>query len=366
MKVLAITPAFFPQVGGVEQVTLELARRVPAYGVQMDVAHVAAGLEESSETIQGITVHRIPLRGNRFLGWAPALPALARDYDLLHVHDPQLLAITANVRAACRRIPAILSTHGGFWHTNRKYLLKRIYELTLLRGATRHYRRVLASSTGDFQYYHRFADRIELCTNGIDAKRFGAVRGSAPFDFNRWVYWGRLSVNKRIDLVIEYAAFAHRLGFPVQLLICGRDVDGILPSLRAQVDRLELDGAVRFEQYLDDAALAQELSTRRIYITASDHEGFGLSVVEAMAAGLIVVCRDMEPLNGFYVDERSGWSLRFDRSDADVEKLRKLLTSPPRRVQAMAAEAREAAKKYDWDLVAPQFVRHYRQVLSNG
>ena len=76
---LAITPTFYPQMGGVEQVVLELALSVRDYGISMDVAHVASGNRRLAETVQGIDVHRIPLHGNRFIGWAPALGALARE-----------------------------------------------------------------------------------------------------------------------------------------------------------------------------------------------------------------------------------------------------------------------------------------------
>jgi len=51
------------------------------------------------------------------------------------------------------------------------------------------------------------------------------------------------------------------------------------------VRRLDLQDAVRFEPYLDKAALHAELAQRGVYITASEHEGFGLSLVEALAAG---------------------------------------------------------------------------------
>jgi alpha-1,3-mannosyltransferase len=364
MRVLAISPAFHPQLGGVEQVALELALRVRDQGVLMDIAHVAAGLEPLTETIQGLTVHRIPLHGNRFVGWAPALGALARDYELLHVHDPQLLAITQNVRRSCAAIPAVLSTHGGFWHTHRKYLFKRMYEMTLLESAVRHYRRVLASSVADFDYFRRIVDRTELCTNGVDVKRFNKVRQLAPPDFNRWVFWGRLSDNKRVDLAIDYVAHARRLGFAVDLLVCGEDVDGRLVGLQAQVERLRLEHSVRFEPYLDDEALGAALCERRLYITATEHEGFGLSVVEALAAGLIVVARDRAPLNGFFEDGVSGCTLAFDHSGEDLRKLATLLARPAAQVLAMGNAAREAAREHDWDEVAPRFVRHYREVLD--
>jgi alpha-1,3-mannosyltransferase len=364
MKVLAITPTFYPQMGGVEQVVLELALHVREYGIRMDVAHVASGNRRLTETVQGIDVHRIPLHGNRFIGWAPALGALARGYDLIHVHDPQLLAITINVRLSCGRIPAVLSTHGGFWHTSRGYLVKRLYEATMLGGSVRHYRRVLASSVSDFEYYKRFGDRVRLCSNGVHVKRFNVVRSNASKGMNRWIYWGRLSSNKRVDLIVDCVAAMRQHGHPVELLICGRDSDGLMPQLQAQVERLGLEKAVQFEPFLDNAALVTELSTCSIFITASEHEGFGLAVVEAMAAGLIVVCRDMPPLNSFFAHGKSGWSLKFDGTASDFQSLHELLSKTPQEVAAMSSAAREAASMYDWGSAAPRFVQHYRQVLT--
>ena len=364
VKVLSITPAFFPSLGGLEQVVLELALRAREHGVQMDVAHVARGLCRVSETVRGVTVHRLPLYGNRVLGWAPALRKLAQRYDLLHVHDPQLMAISANVRYTCGSKPAVLSTHGGFWHTNRGYYLKRVYESTMIRGAAGHYRRVLASSVGDYDYFKRYVDRISLCSNGVHVKEFSTVVPTKKRSLVRWIYWGRLSRHKRVDLIIDYAADARRRGFPVDLLICGQDVDGLMPELRAQIERLQLGDSVRFEPFLDDTALRSELAERSVYITASEHEGFGLSVVEAMAAGLVVICRDMVPLNSFIEHGNSGWMLQFDGSEPDMQRLAQLLSSTEKKISMMSDAARQAAGAYDWDSAVPKFVRHYRDALQ--
>jgi alpha-1,3-mannosyltransferase len=364
VKILSITPIFFPVLGGIQQVVLELALRVREHGVHMDVAHVAPGLGRLTETVQGVTVHRVPLYGSRFLGWAPALRQVAQNYDLLHVHDPQLMAISANVRYTCGDMPAVLSTHGGFWHTNRGYLLKRIYERTMIRGAAGHYQRVLASSPGDFDYFKRYADRISLCSNGVPVKEFNAVAPAGGRSALKWIYWGRLSRHKRLDRVIDYAADARRRGFPVDLLVCGQDCDGLMPELEAQVQRLRLGSSVRFEPFLDDAALRTALAERGVYITASEHEGFGLSVVEAMAAGLIVICRDMAPLNSFIEHRRSGWLLQFDGSGPDLEQLAQLLAAGPERVASLSNAARQAAGLHDWSVAVPRFVGHYRDALA--
>jgi alpha-1,3-mannosyltransferase len=351
-------------VGGLEKVVLELALRLREHGVAMDVAHIAPGLRRVVEQVSGIAVYRIPLRGSRFLGWAPDLGSLQRNYDLLHVHDPQLLAISANVRWMSGDIPAVLSTHGGFWHTDKLSLLKRVFERTMLGGAVRHYRRVLASSVGDLEYFRHYTNRAYLCNNGVNVKEFNAVvRDDSP-GLHRWIYWGRLSSNKRVDVAIDYVAHARRLGHPVQLLICGQDFDRLMPELRAQVIRLELSEAVRFETFLDDAALRAELSKRDLFITASEHEGFGLGVVEAMAAGLVVVCRNMSPLNRFFVPGESGSFLRFDGTAEDIRALDEVLATTSAKVAAMSRAARAAAMEYDWAAALPRFLEHYRRALT--
>jgi alpha-1,3-mannosyltransferase len=366
MKVLSVTPSYFPQIGGLEQVVMELAQRVRVHGVTMDVAHVASDVKREFDTVQGIDVHRLPLFGNRMIGWAPSLSRLARGYDLLHVHDPQLLALSGNVRWQCGRTPAVLSTHGGFWHTPSYYWFKKVYESTLLGGYARHYRRVLASSVSDFDYFRSFTDRIELCSNGVSVKRFNCIAAKPDRSLLNWIYWGRLSQNKRLDVAIDYVGHARRMGFPVQLLICGKDFDGLLPGLQERVRALNLDEAVRFEPYLSDAALDQELGDRGIYITASQYEGFGLGIVEAMAAGLTVVCRDMQPVNTFFESGKAGLLLDFDGSVPDLEKLGNLLSADAPRAAALSAAARVAAGVYDWDVVVPRFVAHYRAVLGGS
>jgi alpha-1,3-mannosyltransferase len=330
----------------------------------MDVAHVAPGLRRVEESVQGVYVHRLPLYGNRAVGWAPALRGLVQRYDLLHVHDPQLMAISGNVRFTCGSKPAVLSTHGGFWHTNRSYVLKRIYESTMIRRTAGHYERVLASSMGDYDYFKHYVDRISLCSNGVHVKQFNTISPGRPRSIYRWIYWGRLSRNKRVDLAIDYAAAARRRGFPVDLLICGRDFDGLLPELEAQVERLQMGDCVRFEPFLDEEALRAELGERSVYITASEHEGFGISVVEAMAAGLIVVCRDMVPLNSFVEHGNSGWLLQFDASTTDMEGLTQLLSRSPEEIAMISSAARQAASAHDWDVAVPKFVGHYRDAVS--
>ncbi len=356
MKILAITPAFAPQIGGIEQVVQELSVRLCHMGHQVEVAHVATGhAGYTVDQVAGLTVHRLPLKGHRLVGWAPDLGRLAKGFDLLHVHDPQLMALTANVRLACGQVPAVLSTHGGFRHTQQLSWFKALHERVGLRRMLGHYRMVLASSVSDEAYFKAYSDRVVLCGNGVSTDKFGTVPLDVDRPLNRWIYWGRLSRNKRVDQLIDTVALARELGHEVDLLICGRDFDGIADQLHAQVARLNLGGQVRFQSYLPDDALLQELHSRGVYATASEHEGFGLSIVEAMAAGMQIVCRDMSPLNTFVQAGQTGRFMAFDGCGPDAQAITALLHTDAQRRHVARQQARAQVQVHSWEGVARQF-----------
>ncbi|HWU03560.1 MAG TPA: glycosyltransferase family 4 protein [Novosphingobium sp.] len=365
MRVLSITPTYFPHMGGMEQVVRSLASHLAPLGVQMDIAHVATEHKAfSCEELDGLKVWRVPLKGHRLVGLAPDLRRITGDYDLLHVHDGQLMAITANARLFGRGVPAVLSTHGGFWHTPQFGAFKRLWQAAALRPMLAGYRAVLGSSPADTAFFAAYHPRVLNCGNGIEAASFNICQTSQARDVCRWIYWGRLSRNKRVDLVLEYAAAARRQGYPVDLLVCGRDFEGLAEGLARQAERLQLGDAVRFVSRLSQEELLAELSGRGVAITATEHEGFGLAIVEAQAAGMIVVCRDIAPINSFIADGQSGWFLAFDRTSADFARLFALLdlAGPPR--AQMAAAAASQAQAYDWAVVAAQYKANYLAALE--
>ncbi|MGK6306968.1 glycosyltransferase family 4 protein [Variovorax sp. DT-64] len=367
MKVLSITPTYFPQVGGIESVVRELAVRTSGPGVQVDVAHVSAKVAEPSvDEVDGLKVYRVPVAGNRLAGYARDFGRLAAGYDLLHVHDPQLMMLTGNVLLQCRHIPAVLSTHGGFRHTTRHRSIKWLHERLLMRSLLRHYRKILATSESDTAYFSQFSDRVEKCENGIAYAKFQQGRLTGTPDPAKWIYWGRWSRNKRIDAVIDTVAMARDQGIAIDLLIAGPDFDNLRESLDNQIRALKLDAAVRLHPYIEDAALMHELQQRTVFVTGSEYEGFGVGILEAMAAGKIVLCRDIAPINGFVERGVNGFFLGFDGSAADAAVVREIAGLDSERCTAMSAAAQQRAKHYDWDVIAQTFSRHYQDALANG
>ena len=239
-----------------------------------------------------------------------------------------------SVLLQCPRIPAVLSTHGGFRHTRNHLAFKWMHEHFLMRHLLKRYRKVLAVSESDSAYFSRFSDRVEKCENGISFSKFQRGLLSGTPDPTRWIYWGRWSRNKRIDVVIDAVALARDQGIAIDLLIAGPDFDHLGLSFQARIDELGLAGSVRLHPYIDEESLLQELRQRTVFITGSEYEGFGIGILEAMAAGKIVVCRDMAPINGF-VARSNGFFLGFDGSPGDAAVLREVANLDARRCLAM-------------------------------
>jgi len=367
MKILHITPTLSPAVGGIETVVRDLMRESRRRGIEADALHIAPGHRRlTSDTLDASTVWRVPLFPNRVIGLMPGMRRVLSGYDLLHVHDPQLMAISANVLWQAPRQRKVLSTHGGYGHTQTYSWGKALHWRWAAAPLLRRYDRVLASSQADYERFHTLADHVRLVPNGVTVDRPFRVDPSRPPDPRRWIYWGRLSRNKRLDLLVDLVARLRERGVLVDLHIAGQDFDGLAPALESQIRRHSLTAQVRLAGALSEAELAREIAARSVFVTASEHEGFGLSVVEAMAAGMIVICRDMPPLNGFVTQGENGVLLGFEDPAADLARLQALCALPGPVLTRMSENARLAARAHSWETVMEQYIRTYEEVMAGS
>lgn len=96
---------------------------------------------------------------------------------------------------------------------------------------------------------------------------------------------------KRFDLLLEaFAAFARV--HPATLVTVGGRKQLSDPERRL-VERLGLEGRVRSLGYITDTDLASWYAKTRVVVVPSDAEGFGVPLLEAMAAGTPIVAADL-------------------------------------------------------------------------
>ena len=109
------------------------------------------------------------------------------------------------------------------------------------------------------------------------------------------LFVGRISPNKRQDDLVRMLAYYRRCIDPeAHLVLVGafRDQPQYHARIVALIERLGLGGAVHFSGTIDDAALLAYYRAASVFVSLSEHEGFGVPLLESMRFRLPVVAYD--------------------------------------------------------------------------
>ena len=130
-----------------------------------------------------------------------------------------------------------------------------------------------------------------------------------------------------------------------------------------QVFAVELGGQ-RYALKVGSAASREPLATEaeRLALCASRLEGFGLCVLEALAAGTPAVV-SREPPFTEYLDERTACFVDPGSVESIAEGLKRTLSDGPFAARLRANGLRLSAQ-FSWSAVAEAHVLHYRALLA--
>ena len=167
------------------------------------------------------------------------------------------------------------------------------------------------------------------------------------------------TVEPRKGLDVLLAALAEPHAPPADLVVVGPAGWGSV-DVRGLADQLGVGERVHLLGRLPDADLAVALSRAAVLVAPSRAEGFGLPVLEAMAAGVPVVSSDAPAL----VEVGGGATVTVPVGDSGAlaEALRDVLGSPARRAELAAAGARRA-RDFSWTAAAARLWDLYGGLL---
>jgi alpha-1,3-mannosyltransferase len=304
---------------------------------------------------------RLPSRGNARYFYAPRLLDALPRYDLVHIHGVDFFVDLLGSLKQLHAKPVVLTTHGGFFHTSWFPGFKKAYFHSLTRRSLKGVDRVIASSPKDKELFDRISGRVQLVENGIDYETFAGVeKDIVP---GRMVFIGRLSRNKRVDLLLQTLAAVRKSQPDAHLVIVGPDWEGLRAGLEMKAAQLGITGAVRFTGALPREKMLVELSRAQLFVSASQYEAFGISTVEAMASGTVPAVSHIQAFSDIIEDGQSGFLVDFTEPDA-AGLITSILKLPRERTEEIGADARKAASRYDWRDVADEIVAIYDQVVS--
>jgi glycosyltransferase involved in cell wall biosynthesis len=295
MRIGYVIPHYRPSMGGVETHVEGLATHAVRRGHQVEVlTQGPKSLGPATEVIDGVTIRRfrVPVPSTH-LAAAPGLWAFLRrsgsSFDVLHAHNYHALPALAAAAAGCR--PLVFSPeYHGTSESRFRSVLHRPYKLGgafLLRRSDR----VICLSEQEAAMLLRdfpwAAERVSVIPPAVDVQ---PLTEAEPFPEERVVVFsaGRLERYKNVDLVVEAMA---QLDSRFVLRITG---DGpARPFLERRIKELRLGDRAMLLGRVADNELNRWFRTASVYVSMSDFESFGITVLEALAAGSRVVASDI-------------------------------------------------------------------------
>jgi glycosyltransferase involved in cell wall biosynthesis len=290
-----------------------------------------------------------------------------RDFDIVHAHALLSHAPLA-AAGACRRhgVPYIVRPLGTIarWSLGRKSWRKRALlalggRRTLRDAAAIHYTSVEEKIDAEEMFGLRGGVVIPL---GIDPGLIAApVATAAEREQDRIVLVvSRIHPKKNLEALIEAFVAARRERPGWRLAIAGDGDPAYVRSLQRLVVSHGANEHVTFAGWIDGAAKRALVRKASVFALASQHENFGISVVEALAAGVPAFLSRQVHLAAAVEEAGAGWVV-----GSDVGSLRSGLVAAlgnPAERESKGRAARELARQFTWPIVGAELRQLYRRI----
>lgn len=383
MKILIVTPYFYPHIGGVEVYAHHIAMGLKALG--WDVVVVTSGTKGKATELKIVDSLRVyslkptlvisntPL-GSRWSSELKNIIAVEKP-DIINGHTP--VPFMADVAArASGSVPFVLTYHNdvekdGFVY---KLIIKLLYRL-LISNTLHRSTKIIATSefyVRQSKYLHRYKQKISIVPPGVDVTYFHPQVSSADL---RSKYRGKRvvlfvgSINKSqqykgLQVLIEAFALLHAERPDTVLVIVGQGDGTALYTALAH--KAGVAQYIDFVGYVDHRHLASYYKRASVMAMPSTNntEGFGMVFMEASAVGVPVIGTRVGGIASAVKDNETGL-LVAPRSVTELHTaLRTILDDHALAKRLGRTGALRAAKEFNWGLLAKRTDRILKNVIQ--
>jgi phosphatidyl-myo-inositol alpha-mannosyltransferase len=365
MKIGLVTPYIYPLPGGVNEHVRYLYENLIANGHDVRIiSSIHGGQRESEGDIirlgYGISV---PANGSvGIVTLSPRYTRLVRQmlererFDVLHFHEPFVPFLSLVLLRESRSIN--VATFHAYAGWSPAY---NVWKRVLARFARRLHGRIAVSAAARHFIDRYFAGDYKVIPNGVDLRRYERVLPFARYRDGTLniLFIGRLENRKGVMYLLKAYRELRKRGYDCRLLIAGSGPQE--REVRRYIATRRLSGVELLGRVSDDDK-ARYFATADVYVSpATGQESFGIVLLEAMAAGVPIVCSDIHGYKG--VVRRDEQALLVPPRDVDalVGAIAQLLDDRSLRSR-MSASGRERAVQYGWPNITAKVEDYYNFV----
>jgi glycosyltransferase involved in cell wall biosynthesis len=206
-----------------------------------------------------------------------------------------------------KNVKLVLTIHDISFNFFPEYIKKSdlFFLKNLIPRSIRRADKVIAVSENErkniVDFYKIPPEKVACAYNGVDFERFNGaysaeekenIRKKYTLPEKFLLYIGTLQPRKNIPVAIETLK-----NLDIKLVLAGnRKAHNFDPKIYETIEKNNLQKSVIFPGWIDEEDKPALLQMAACFVFPSLYEGFGIPVIEAMAAGTPVVCSDIPVL----------------------------------------------------------------------
>ena len=307
----------------------------------------------------------------RIAEFRAGIQALGVRHDICHAEDCLAANALAESRAELGATAVVRTVHHVEQFESR-YLMecqeRSVAVADLVLSVSRHTRREVQAA---------FGREAPVISNGVDLHRFSAPAREPARSLSERISLqagdtlllsvGGVEARKNSLAALDAVALAFAEQRQLRWVIAGGASIWEHEAYRTEFARRlallpdELKARITLLGTVSEAELTALYQLSDVLLCPSLQEGFGLCVLEALAAKSAVVVPHGAPFDE-YLDERCA-SFVDAHSPADIARVLLSLLRDPRKRQRLAANGHVQVQRYSWDLVAERHLVRYESLL---
>ncbi len=395
--------------GGTETVIFETTQRLVAKGHPSEVFCTIASAGSTEEYLKGLRIRRFP-SFYPYLGLKPGareildkkggspfsypmMRALRQEpeLDLIHLHTGNRLGGIGRLVARQRRIPYVISLHGGVFDIPKAEMesfatpTKGAFDYGKVLGMWVGARKVLADASAILCVGYPESllamdrmpgKRVVYLPNGADTRRFSEGDGPGfrrargiPEDAYVVLTLARIDSQKNQLLPVRMLPEMLKREPRTHVVLVGNvttmayhdKVVRTAEELGVQKHLTVIPGIPS-----DSPDLASAYHAADLFVLPSVHEPFGIVVLEAWSAGLPVIASRIGGIPHFVEEGTDG--LLFDPADeaSFLEAFEGVAAHPERARSLSEMGQKKARERYDWDVIAERLIGVYEDAIREN